>query len=188
MKKLVILLLISVFFCMSALAEDGFMVHQEIKITFPYGDRVGYYTGSTVDGVPDGYGTFELPETSKSVWLYVGEFSGGLPSGNGKTIWPENSEKEEGRYENGILQEGTNTVTKKTLTVEGTFGTGSRFTLDGKAYNGNGQLVFEGRIEDSLFQSGTMYNIDDGSVMATGEFGQGFAHFIKSHYINGYLY
>ena len=188
MKKVLLFFALLVALASVASAEDGFLTHSEITISFPYGDRIGYYTGSTVDGVPDGYGVFETQNSEGSRWFYIGEFKSGTFSGNGETYWANDSERECGTYENGIMLEGISVISSVLWAEEGIFGTDDRATFTGKLYNGNGQLIFDGRVENGILIEGTLYNNIDGSVVAEGKFGEGFKNFIENHYIPGYIY
>lgn len=188
MKKVVFVFALLLAFASVALAEDGFLTHEEITITFPYGDRTGYYTGSTVDGLPDGYGVFETQNEEGYRWVYIGDFEDGIFSGWGETFWEAGSDRELGIYENGLMQEGSSRGASVDWTITGLFGNGERQTFTGKLYNANGQLIFDGRVEDGIFIEGTLYNDIDGSVVAEGTFGEGFKNFIQTHYVSGYLY
>lgn len=184
---LFVLLIMSALFSM-ALADDGFMTHQLIEIEFPYGVRTGYYTGSTVDGIPSGYGLFESQNSSGQKWHYIGQFEKGTFNGNGSSYWEFDSDHETGIYKDGSMTEGDMYTAETTALYQGLFSGNGSATLEGKVYNSRKQLVFEGKIENGLFISGTLYNANDGSVAAQGEFGDGFYQFIKNNYIQNYTY
>ena len=188
MKKTILVLVFLTLLFSVALADDGFMTHQLIEIDFPYGVRTGYYTGSSLDGIPSGYGLFESQNSSGQKWHYIGQFENGTFNGNGSTYWEFDSDHEIGTYVNGSLSEGDMYTANTTALYQGVFEGNGSATLEGKVYNSNNQIVFEGTIENGLFLSGTLYNANDGSVAAQGEFGEGFYQFIKNNFIQNYTY
>lgn len=189
MKKATLLVLIVVFSLFSfALAEESFMSRQLIEIDFSYGARTGYYTGPAVDGKPEGYGLFESQNPSGKKWHYVGEFSNGTFNGTGATYWELESTHEVGQFRDGDFVSGEYYFVTIDGMYSGDFIDANSMTLNGKAYNSRRQIVFEGSIKNSVFEEGTLYNLTDGSVAATGKFGEGFNQFITDNYITGYLY
>lgn len=188
MKKLVFLLILSLFFCSQVCAEESFMSHQLIEIEFSYGTRTGYYTGPALDGKPEGYGLFESQNTSGDRWHYIGEFSNGTFNGNGANYWELESEHEIGQYEDGDFVSGEYYLVTIDGMYSGDFTDANSMTLNGKVYNQRRQIVFEGSIKNGVFEEGTLYNLSDGSIAATGKFGEGFKQFIQGNYINGYMY
>lgn len=176
-KRILIAVFVLLLFSVATAESNGFLTHEEITISFTYGDRTGYYTGSTLNGVPHGYGCFETQNASGNTWIYIGEFDNGLFNGNGMQVWPENSESEQGIFEDGNMISGISRNSSIERIFEGEFTSDSRNTLVGKAYNADGTLFFEGTIVDGICQEGTIYN-SDGSIAASGTFGEGFSKFI----------
>ena len=65
--------------------------------------REGKYTGDIINGVPNGYGTFEAVNDDGIAWIYIGEFSNGIFDGYGKTVWGDDELTEEGNYADGTF-------------------------------------------------------------------------------------
>jgi|GEM_PF-3963587 len=98
------LLLLVPSFAFASTSEN--VVSYEISLELPYGSRSGLYTGSLVDGSPDGHGVFESQNAAGEYWVYVGNFSDGIFHGNGYSFW-ESGQVEKGEYEQGTLVAGT---------------------------------------------------------------------------------
>lgn len=176
-RKIAIFCFLFMFSC--AIAEDvGFMTHEEVTLTFTYGNRTGYYTGSTLAGLPDGYGCFETKNSSGSPWVYIGEFKNGMFNGEGMCMWPEWSESSQGIFVDGNMISGISRYAQIEKSYKGEFTSDTREDLIGKAYNSDGTLFFEGKIVNGICEEGTIYNTD-GSIAATGTFGEGFSKFIE---------
>lgn len=79
-------------------------------------ERTGTYSGETVNGVPEGHGTFKTTNPAGNPWYYEGEFTNGAFNGQGKSIWPvdENSDEDE-LSEIGTYTDGLFTPTKSEL-------------------------------------------------------------------------
>ena len=87
MKKLVTICILLILLFATASAEESFMSHQLVEIEFSFGTRVGYYTGPTLNGKPEGYGLFESQNSSGDKWHYIGEFSNGQFNGDGSSFF-----------------------------------------------------------------------------------------------------
>ena len=104
MKKYICILLctlMSVFFFFFCSGGEKEVTAKELSITLPSGERQGSYTGTLVDGIPNGLGIFESVNDEGIQWTYEGEFVNGSFDGIGKTTW-ENGQMQEGTYSNGL--------------------------------------------------------------------------------------
>lgn len=104
MKKIFCVLLcisMSVFLLSSCGSGEREVAEKEIFIDLPAGEREGIYTGTLVDGVPNGFGIFESVNDEGIQWTYEGEFVNGTFDGKGKTTW-ENGQLQVGTYSNGL--------------------------------------------------------------------------------------
>ncbi len=88
----------------------GHVLHEVLPSTnvskMPYtitfsglGNRNGYYTGETLNGIPHGYGIFVSKNSEGIEWHYIGEWQLGKMQGNGSTYWDSN------KHENGIYKD-----------------------------------------------------------------------------------
>lgn len=69
--------------------------------------RDGAYTGETIDGIPNGSGTFKSQNQSGVQWVYEGDFQNGTFHGYGTCTWDDEGIIEEaGSYENGLFMPG----------------------------------------------------------------------------------
>lgn len=81
---------------MQVYANDG-ITTEEIQ-------REGLYTGQTIDGVPNGNGSFSSQNESGDTWIYEGEFENGTFHGQGSCTWDaEGIIQEVGTYTNGLF-------------------------------------------------------------------------------------
>ena len=94
--------------------------NEEISISFIYGDRIGLFTGTLLNGEPSGYGTFTSKTPNDVEWCYIGFFEDAQFNGSGETSW-ETGARREGIYKNGSL-------------------------IDGRFYAADGRLLFEGEL------------------------------------------
>lgn len=82
--------------------STSFVIEQAMTISFNFGEREGFYTGTiNSNGLPDGYGEFQN-NSSDNPWTYYGEWSDGHFSGNGITQWDESVHI--GLYENDYME------------------------------------------------------------------------------------
>ena len=65
--------------------------------------RTGQYTGTLVNGIPNGQGTFEAENDGGNYWIYTGGFKDGKFQGEGRTEWPNEGTYEVGNYEAGLF-------------------------------------------------------------------------------------
>ena len=72
-----------------------------------FSERAGNYTGSLLDGVPNGSGKFSSTNDSGETWTYTGEFREGLFDGSGMCVWAGNKYVQEGLYSDGVFQPDT---------------------------------------------------------------------------------
>lgn len=188
MKRFFVFLLLLLVIPACSFAESIQNVSRmDITIHFSYGDRSGVYTGGMKDGVPHGYGCFETQNSLGKPWVYVGEFKDGIFCGIGYQFWPGDVQTSKGQFENGHLVSGQLVNLIGGYTFDGVFTDDDNITGEGKIYDWNNTLIFEGTFDNGVFQEGTLYN-DDGTVAATGTFGEGFAQLITDNYIQGYIY
>ena len=65
------------------LDTDSFLMH------FPEFDRIGNYSGVTINGIPEGQGVFSAINSEGVRYEYTGEFRNGLFNGQGSQIWED---------------------------------------------------------------------------------------------------
>ena len=65
------------------LDTDSFLMH------FPEFDKLGSYSGTTINGVPEGQGVFSAINSDGVRYEYTGEFRNGLFNGQGSEIWED---------------------------------------------------------------------------------------------------
>lgn len=70
-------------------------------------EREGVYTGTLLDGVPDGYGTFTATNDDGALWTYTGEFKNGLFDGQGTVTWEESDAVQTGTFIAGLFSPNT---------------------------------------------------------------------------------
>lgn len=119
----------------------------KLILNFSFGTREGEYTGSLVNGLPNGKGVFKSKNTSGTGWSYSGEFVNGHFSGSGSTIW-ENGLKGEGIYANDYLTKGTFYNTDGTIQYTGEW-KDDNYSGIGKLFK-NGKVIYEGTFKDGL--------------------------------------
>jgi len=124
-----------------AINEDEYLnvENEEVTLTFIYGDRKGEFTGTLVNGVPVGYGSFTSQNAEGVMWTYLGFFEDGLFNGTGEALW-ESGARREGVYKNGSL-------------------------IQGKIYSDDGVLLFDGELGEQEEHTeefiGYLKNIED---------------------------
>ncbi len=121
---------------------------QTITLPFVFGECTGTYTGETIGGLPEGYGTFTNPDETGMSWIYEGCWSGGHMSGDGQTTW-EYGFSEEGEYADDLLN-----------------GEGSEYWYDRVYYSG-------GYLNSTSHGNGTLYSYFEEPIF-TGGFSYGF--------------
>ena len=172
--------------CLPSLSFGENVSKMTMTLHFPFGYRVGSYTGTVKDGKPEGYGCFESENSSGTSWIYVGDFANGTFHGNGRTTWFAVPTFEAGTYKNGVLVEGI--ILSGDYAIEGTFSDSQTITGKGKIYDSSLNLIFDGTFENSILMEGTLYDVKTGEAAITGTFGEGFKTFILNNYIRGYWY
>ncbi len=88
--------------------------NQEITLTLEVWDdnltstkeveRTGKYTGTLVDGIPNGKGKFETQNEAGDAWYYSGDFKDGRFEGQGISCWEDDETPDrKGTYKNGLF-------------------------------------------------------------------------------------
>lgn len=71
-------------------------------------ERTGTYTGTVVDGIPNGKGKFDTQNSEGITWHYEGDFKDGKFNGHGKQTWDnEDVQTIEGTYMDGCFTPDT---------------------------------------------------------------------------------
>lgn len=71
-------------------------------------ERTGTYTGTVIDGIPNGKGRFDTQNSEGIAWYYEGDFKDGKFDGEGVAIWDdEDTQAEKGTYKNGCFTPDT---------------------------------------------------------------------------------
>lgn len=70
-------------------------------------EREGTYSGTMINGIPEGKGTFTTENDSGVSWTYTGEFKDGMFDGQGETVWNELEKYQIGTYSAGLFQPNT---------------------------------------------------------------------------------
>ncbi len=122
---------------------------QTLTLTFSFGERTGTYTGTLVDGLPHGSGSYTAYNSDGVAWTYHGQWEQGHCTGEGTTIW------EDGHVEGGIY---------------------SNDMLNGQGYSAyQDRLIHEGEYLNGEFHNqGTLYNYSSGEIIYTGSFNSGY--------------
>jgi|GEM_PF-2437671 len=97
------LIILLAFFCVSVCAQE--VADMEITITIGDVQRTGLYTGTTKNGLPEGFGRFDAVNSEGEAWYYEGGFKNGLFDGEGKAAW-EGGSLQKGIFRNGELYNG----------------------------------------------------------------------------------
>jgi len=132
--------------------------NQEITLSFPYGERIGIFTGTFQNGVPHGEGTFTTKNPEGTNWTYSGEFENGNFHGNGVIEW-ETGARREGTYKNAALSEGKIYNDDETLLFEGILEDGEEYTQNFMDYLSAIQNFNYGIFDqtETLFQNNPNY-------------------------------
>lgn len=123
--------------------------NMDYTIILAAGERVGKYSGETIDGIPNGTGRFDSQNSAGIKWWYEGEFVDGVFDGQGSTTW-EGGQKQTGIYKNNDLHgEGTIHYGDGSI-IKGNFVDGS---LDGECeyFTSRGESLYKGAFEDGKF-------------------------------------
>lgn len=150
-------LLLFAAFAFGAVADE--VEQQEITLSLTMGDRTGVYTGTLVDGVPNGVGKFESENPDGTAWYYQGEFVDGHFCGQGALVFAT-GERKTGQFERDMLN-----------------GQGKLYINDELRYEG-------GWVDDQYSGQGTAY---DGKEKWVGEFQNGAPHGEATHYVDGVI-
>ena len=146
----------------------------------------GLFTGTLVEGLPSGQGTFECTGSDGVYWSYEGDWSNGHMNGTGSLVWGSaDTYAEQGTYQNDLFTSGT--ISCSEYVYEGPVGEQGRYSGSGKltftsgphrgcyyegnfangAYNGHGEFHYaDGRwyegdfVDDEFCGTGTFHNAD----------------------------
>lgn len=103
MKKAFALFLFILMLFSAACAEN--VTRQPYNLAIRDTTIPGLYTGETADGIPNGYGLFEMQAPDGTDCHYIGEWKDGIMHGSGAMYWNDGS-LEIGKYSNGIFVTG----------------------------------------------------------------------------------
>lgn len=188
MRRIVICLVILLLIPTLALAQTAdTAIRMNVTLSFPYGDRSGVYTGQLQNGKPNGYGCFETQNSLGDPWTYVGEFKNGMMDGEGYSMFIGDVQTRKGTFKDGSLVKGQLINGIGGYIFDGVFSDDDAITGEGKVYNWDNNLIYQGTFENATFMTGTLYN-RDGTVAVSGTFDKGFVDFIQDNYVNGYMY
>lgn len=131
------------FGALSALGEQ--VENVELTLDFSFGQRVGLYTGTMKDGLPDGEGSFTTENTEQQEWTYTGTWVAGHFEGQGASVW-EDGWREEGTYANDVLNGTGAEYYSDALVRQGTYANDA--LVWGSIYTYTGILYYEGEAND----------------------------------------
>lgn len=148
-------------------ARQSSVSDKSVTITLLYPSQAitvdGYYTGSAVNGVPSGYGTFRYWDNNETYSLdYEGEFVNGAFSGSGKMTEKDTANDllrvYEGQFRNGVYNgKGTLTVTtisnNSSYQLTGTFTEGEYTPTASEAFGVLGNMGIFGPFQVSQEQA-----------------------------------
>ena len=100
MKKITCFIISVLLLFSIALSES--VTQQLYELVIDGESRIGKYTGTVVNGIPDGYGIFVTTNPNGFCWHYIGNWKTGLMHGEGAIYWEDGS-LEIGEYENGAF-------------------------------------------------------------------------------------
>ena len=100
MKK--IFCVVFAFLLLFSVALSESVTQQLYELVVDGESRIGKYTGSMANGVPEGFGVFVTTNPNGFSWHYIGNWKSGLMHGEGATYWEDGS-LEIGEYDNGLF-------------------------------------------------------------------------------------
>lgn len=84
-----------------SMSGNGHLDTNSYLMHFSEFDRIGNYSGTTINGIPEGQGVFSAVNSEGVQYKYTGEFRNGLYNGQGSQIWEdEYAIKEIGNFTN----------------------------------------------------------------------------------------
>ena len=135
-----------------------------ITIFNPYTELEGLYTGKTVDGIPEGEGSYIVKDENDEIILsYEGAFSGGEMTGKGtlqvgNTVYTGHFEKCVITGEASMQQDGK-------LRYIGSFVQGKK-NGTGRLYTGTRELIYEGSFKDDRIDETENARLERGRTFA----------------------
>ncbi|MBE5760131.1 MAG: hypothetical protein E7332_08945 [Clostridiales bacterium] len=135
-----------------------------ITIFNPYTELEGLYTGKTVDGIPEGEGSYIVKDDNDEIILsYEGTFSGGEMTGKGSL--ETGNAAYTGSFEKGLITgEGSLQIDGK-LRYIGNFVQGEK-NGTGKLYTGTRELIYEGSFKDDRIDETENARLERGRTFA----------------------
>ena len=100
MKKIVLLILVFIFFVSVAYAET--VTKKQLDLSIRNVALTGTYTGDIKKGLPDGFGIYETTTPDGTSCHYIGQWKSGVMHGKGAMYWDDGS-LEIGEYRNGTF-------------------------------------------------------------------------------------
>ena len=82
------------------------VTQMEYIVHFKDFDRKGLYTGSIINGLPNGFGLFITQNDQGRQWHYIGEWVNGKMEGQGSLFHEENHFEIKGIFENNFIDKG----------------------------------------------------------------------------------
>lgn len=131
----------------------------------------GYrYSGETLNGKPDGYGTLFRPDGSI---LLTGEFVNGLPNGNATGYWSNGQCRTEGSWVNGEFVDAKLYDNTGQPIFDGHWIRTPQNTFElngyGTEYREGGKIKRQGQWVNGIFVRGKLYSPLDGRVYYDGD-------------------
>lgn len=121
---------------------------QTITVNMDYDSGEGIYTGEVKDGIPNGYGRFEMVSSdSGSSWNYEGQWENGIISGEG--VMTTGSFVFSGTFQSGLLNGYCELFGNGILLYKGMC-LNSMLNGQGTLYTESGTLIFEGMFENDM--------------------------------------
>ncbi len=126
------------------------------------------YQGSFVNGQREGNGSLY----EAGILRYRGEFSGGLPNGQGISYYPSGGQEYAGTFSQGACEgEGTLYDEDGQARYKGQFSAGN-FEGQGRLYQEDGELLYEGAFQEGAYAGEGKLRIGQG-LQLVGEFENG---------------
>jgi hypothetical protein len=181
MKKLLILSLVLLSFCVCASASAETVAKMTCIIKMPDVIREGLYTGEVQNGVPHGYGVFVTENSSGVQWHYLGEWVNGEMCGQGGEYWDIGQAYVGTFAANTMVYGEMYTNAKDHVYID--YRPDDQGRLHAKEYREDGTLRFDGYVDAKTgnYMEGTFYT-SDGKVFFSGVIGEGFN--VNQLYIN----
>ena len=146
--------------------EDA--VTTTIIVRFPHAQRTGTYTGEMKDGLAHGQGTFSSKNDEGVQWTYTGAWENGMMNGLGSSKWTDGWQYL-GHYRDNLIYDGQWMYNGNTV-YDGGFTTCAEcgdtlYHGEGKLYNRQGKLIFEGEFESGHLKETQQARMDRAAAL-----------------------